>query len=362
MTQSNDRWNPLKLVDTLNFFGEVPLVGNVRWLQQMFGAASNPQAPAADALKPTRAVVLLSEAGPAADALRKIFEDRGMVVRSQLLPMDSPLPETAANRIVNTQAVLWKGVPNDEECLSAQIADLQQLPTSEECSLFDFRTANLDTLREVWGAVDDVVMGGASASGLSLLPGYGRFAGNVSTANSGGFASVRTRNFDPPFDLSSWQGVRLVVRGDGQRYKVILRNSNNWDSLAYCTSVDTEAEQWLGIDIPFAAMQATFRAKTQSTAPPLNPSTVCSWQLMLSKFEYDGNQNPHFRAGAFSLDVRSLGVYRPSKAPVTILIASSPEQAATYTTLLAQSGLAHQVLTRDEPEFAMKLLQALPSH
>ena len=156
--------------------------------------------------------------------------------------------------------------------------------------------------------------------------------------------------------------MRLVVRGDGQRYKVILRNSNNWDSLAYCTSVDTEAEQWLGIDIPFAAMQATFRAITQSTAPPLNPSTVCSWQLMLSKFEYDGNQNPHFRPGAFSLDVRSLGVYRPSKAPVTILIASSPEQAATYTALLAQSGLAHQVLTRDEPEFAMKLLQALPSH
>ena len=82
---------------------------------------------------------------------------------------------------------------------------------------------------------------------------------------------------------------------------------------------------------------------------------------MLSKFEYDGNQNPHFRAGAFSLDVRSLGVYRQATAPVTILIASSSEQAATYTTLLAQSGLAHQVLTHDEPEFAMKLVQALPN-
>ena len=361
MTPSNDRWNPLRLVDTLNFFGEVPLVGNFRWLQHMFGAAANPQAPAADILEPTRAVVLLSEAGPAADALRKILEDQGIAVRSQLLPLDSPLPPAAANRIINTPAVLWKGVPDDEECLSAQLADLQQLPASEEYPLFDFRTAAPAVLQDVWGAVDDVVMGGASASGLALLPDYGRFAGNVSTANSGGFASVRTRNFEPPFDLSGWQGVRLVVRGDGQRYKVILRNSQNWDSLAYCTSIDTEAEQWLGIDIPFSALQATFRAKTQSTAPPLNPATVCSWQLMLSKFEYDGNQNPHFRAGAFSLDVRSLGVYRQAAAPVTIMIASSPEQAATYTTLLAQSGLAHQILTHDEPEFAMKLVQALPS-
>ncbi|MDB9528223.1 CIA30 family protein [Oscillatoria sp. CS-180] len=355
MTQSSDRWNPFRLVDTLNFFGEVPFVGNIRWLQQMFGAASNPQAPATSEIQPESEIVLLSDEGPEADALTTMLRNQGKQVRSQIQPADSPLPETAPNRIVNTQAIVWKGVPDDEECLSAQIDDLTSLPTSEEHLLFDFRMASSDGLGEIWGAVDDVVMGGASASGLSILPGYARFAGNVSTANSGGFASVRTRNFEPPFNLQNWQGIRLVLRGDGQRYKVILRNSNSWDSLAYCTSVDTEAEQWIGIDVPFAALSPTFRAKTQPTAPPLDPKTVCSFQLMLSKFEYDGNKNPHFRPGAFFLDIRSIGVYRAASAPKFVAIASSPSQAETYITMLAQSGLPHQVLVKTEPSFAEKL-------
>ena len=355
MTQSSDRWNPLRLIDTLSFFGEVPLLGNFRWVQQMLGAPANPQAPDPAMVSPAKAVVLLAAPGPAADALGSLLAGAGVTVRSPLVPTDSPLPEAQSHRLVNAQAVVWQGVPDDEECLTAQIADLQKLPASEEALLFDFRHAPTDALRETWGAVDDVVMGGASASGMGLLPGYARFAGQISTANSGGFASVRTRNFEPPFDLRGWQGIRLVVRGDGQRYKVILRNSHNWDSLAYCLSVDTEAEQWLGIDIPFAALRATFRAKTQPTAAPLNPAAICSFQLMLSKFEYDGEQNPHFRPGAFALDVRSLAAYRAVAVPLFVAIATTPEQAATYTTLLAPSGLAHQVLVRDQPEFASQL-------
>lgn len=362
MTQSSDRWNPLKLVDTLNFFGEVPLLGNIRWIQQMFGAPSNPEAPEATAIRPHREVVLLAEEGPEAEALKQIFLDQGIGVRSQLLPNDSPLPEADSNRIVNTTAILWKGMPDDEECLTAQIEDLKKLPSSEEYDLFDFRTSDTEALKAIWGAVDDVVMGGVSASGMGLLPGYARFSGNVSTANSGGFASVRTRNFEPPFNLQGWQGVRLVLRGDGQRYKVILRNSNSWDSRAYCHSVDTEPDQWIVADIPFAAFIATFRAKTQPTAPPLDPTSICSFQLMLSKFEYDGDKNPHFRPGAFSLDVRSLGVYRPAANPLFILLASSATQAETYTQMLATSGLPHQIWLKDDPELGSKLVKALPSH
>ena len=360
MTSSNNNWNPLRLVDTLTFFGEVPLVGNVRWLQQMFGATSNPEAPESTAMRPHREVVLLAGAGPEADALTDLLHHQGREGRSQLLPNDSPLPEADSNRIVNAQAVIWQGVPHDEDCLSAQLADLQSLPVSEEYPLFDFRISDTEGLREVWGAVDDVVMGGASASGLSLLPGFARFTGNVSTANSGGFASVRTRNFEPAFNLQGWQGVRLVMRGDGQRYKVILRHSNSWDSRAYCHSVDTEPDQWIVVDIPFSIFVATFRAKTQPTAPRLDPTSICSFQLMLSKFEYDGDKNPHFHPGSFALDMRSLSVYRPSAAPKLVAIADSPEQAATYTDMLASSGVSHQILIKDETDFAIQLANAVP--
>ncbi|MGD1860572.1 MAG: CIA30 family protein [Leptolyngbyaceae cyanobacterium] len=355
MTQSSNNWNPLRLVDTLTFFGEIPFLGNFRWVQQMFGATSNPAAPPAANIRPAKAVVLLSGDGPEAEALTHQLQQQGQLVRSQILPTDSPLPESDSNRIVNAQTVIWRGVPDDEECFAAQIADLQSLPISEDYSLFDFRQSDTSGLKDVWGAVDDVVMGGVSASGMTLMPGYARFAGNVSTANSGGFASVRTRNFEPPFDLQAWQGVRLVLRGDGQRYKVIMRNSNSWDSRAYCYSVDTESDQWIVVDIPFSTFIATFRAKTQPAAPPLNPTAICSFQLMLSKFEYDGDKNPHFQPGSFSLDLRSLGVYRPAKTPLLLAIADSSAQAETYSNMLAQSGLAHHILTQNTPDFATQL-------
>lgn len=361
MTQSSDRWNPLRLVDTLNFFGEIPFVGNIRWLQEMFGATSNPQAPEATEIIPQSQVVLLSEDGPEADTLKQIFRTQGITVRSQLLPDDSPLPETDSNRIVNAPVVVWKGVPNDAECLAAQVDDLKRLPTSEEYSLFDFRKSDSENLREIWGAVDDVVMGGVSASGMALLPGFARFSGAVSTANSGGFASVRTRNFDPPFNLQGWQGIRLVLRGDGQRYKVILRNSSSWDSRAYCHSIDTIPDDWTVVDIPFSAFIATFRAKTQPTAPPLDPTTICSFQLMLSKFEYDGDKNPHFHPGSFSLDVRSLGTYRTTPMPKLVVIADSVEQVDQYTDMLANSGLPHTVLVNTDADLATQLLEAASS-
>ena len=363
MAQSSDRWNPLRLLDTLNFFGEVPFIGDIRWVQKMFGTTSNPEAPEVTAIHPTRDVVLLSDRGADTDVLKAMVQVEGLTVRSQLLPNDSPLPETDSNRIVNACSIIWKGVPDDEECLAAQIEDLKQLPVSEEYPLFDFRTSTVEVLQKVWGAVDDVVMGGVSASGMGLLPGYARFSGNVSTANSGGFASVRTRNFEPPFNLQGWQGLRLVLRGDGQRYKVILRNSNSWDSRAYCHSSDTTRDEWMVVDIPFSTFMATFRAKTQPTAPPLDSTSICSFQLMLSKFEYDGAKNPHFRPGAFSLDVRSLGVYRTvAKPPLLITISSSSAQTATYTEMLAQSGFAHQILSKDDPNLATKLVQAFPDN
>ncbi len=359
MTQSSDRWNPFKLIDTLSFFGEVPFVGNIRWLQQMFGATSDdPQAPEATDIKPKSQIVLLSEDGPDAEELKHIFQTQGITVRSQLLPVDSPLPDSASNRIVNAPVVVWKGVSNDEECLTAQIDELKPLPASEEYSLFDFRTSDTDELRELWGAVDDVVMGGVSESGMALLPGFARFSGMVSTANSGGFASIRTRNFNPPFNLQGWQGIRLVLRGDGQRYKTIVRNSSSWDSRAYCYSIDTVPDEWMVVDIPFSAFVATFRAKTQPAAPPLDPTMICSFQLMLSKFEYDGEKNPHFHPGSFSLDVRSFSTYRLTKQPKLIAIATSDEQAATYADMLASSQLSHTVLVKTDAAFTLKLSDA----
>lgn len=47
---------------------------------------------------------------------------------------------------------------------------------------------------------------------------------------------VRCRNMEPGLDLTNYEGVALRVKGDGLRYKAILRCDSGWDSITYCRS------------------------------------------------------------------------------------------------------------------------------
>ncbi|MBD2597263.1 CIA30 family protein [Nostoc spongiaeforme FACHB-130] len=212
--------------------------------------------------------------------------------------------------------VEYQGVKNLVE------AAAKYLPAANEKLIFDFTHPSAE-LRNIWGALDDVVMGGVSSSNIQLIDNAALFAGNVSTANSGGFASVRTKNFDPPFNLSGYTGVELRVKGDGQRYKLFLRPDATWDGLGYSYSFDTVANTWTNIRIPFAELTPVFRAKTVKDAPPLNTSRISSFQLMLSKFEYDGALNPKFTPGGFCLQVESIKAYGEKTLPKFILVSSA---------------------------------------
>jgi hypothetical protein len=181
-------------------------------------------------------------------------------------------------------------------------------PQTQAGVIFNFQDPSIP-LSQVWGALDDVVMGGVSASSLQQNPEGALFTGNVSTNNSGGFASVRTRNFEPPLNLGGATGLTLRVKGDGKRYKFLMRDEDSWDSVAYACSFDTQKDQWETIHIPFSQLVPVFRAKTVKNGPSLNSSQIRSLQLMLSKFEYDGALNPHFEAGSFALIVQAIAVY-----------------------------------------------------
>ncbi|WP_017651686.1 CIA30 family protein [Fortiea contorta] len=212
--------------------------------------------------------------------------------------------------------VEYQGVKNLVEVAT------KYLSKSNEKLIFDFTQPSTE-LKNVWGALDDVVMGGVSASNIIFVENTALFTGNVSTDNSGGFASVRTKNFEPPFDLSGCEGVELRVKGDGQRYKLFLRTDAKWDGLGYSYSFDTVANTWINIRIPFANLIPVFRAKVVKDAPSIDTQKVCSWQLMLSKFEYDGALNPHFSPGGFTLQVESIKGYSQNTLPQFILVSSA---------------------------------------
>ncbi|XP_010686245.2 protein HIGH CHLOROPHYLL FLUORESCENCE PHENOTYPE 173, chloroplastic isoform X1 [Beta vulgaris subsp. vulgaris] len=167
-----------------------------------------------------------------------------------------------------------------------------------------------------WGALDDVVMGGVSQSTFVIDPKGGEnggaagiFSGNVSTANNGGFTSVRTRNFSVPEDLSGYDGLELRLKGDGRRYKLIIRTSSDWDTVGYTAGFDTVEGQWQSIKVPFSSLKPIFRARTVFDAPPFDAHNVVSLQLMFSKFEYDGKLNPTFVEGPFQLPLSTIRAY-----------------------------------------------------
>jgi len=198
----------------------------------------------------------------------------------------------------------------------------QNIPQANEKVIFDFTNPNAQ-IKETWGAVDDVVMGGVSQSSIRLADGKAIFSGIVSTSNNGGFASVRTRNFDTPLDLSAYEGIELKVTGDGKRYKFISRCEGKWDGVGYSFSFDTVYNFPTTIQIPFKDLIPVFRAKTVTEATKIDASKIFSMQLMLSKFEYDGALNPKFETGSFVLQVESIKAYGGNTKPQFIQISSA---------------------------------------
>ena len=371
MTDKNrSQWDLGRFIETLTYFEVFPLLN---WVQQLIQGGSNDNQNLPNGGRNVGVILVAGATGGVGKRVVRRLVERGEKVRAlvrdidkarsilgddvDLVAGDITKPETLNSLVMaNIQAVIcctsvrvqpvegdtqdrakynqgvkfympeivgdtpenveYQGVKNLVE------AAAKYLPPANEKLIFDFTHPSAE-LRNVWGAVDDVVMGGVSASNMQLLENTAVFAGNVSTANSGGFASVRTKNFEPPFNLSGYEGVELRVKGDGQRYKLFLRTDQKWDGVGYSYSFDTVDNTWITVRVPFKDLVPVFRAKVLQDAPPIYAGKVASFQLMLSKFEYDGALNPKFSAGNFALQIESIKAYGGESFPQFVLISSA---------------------------------------
>jgi len=151
-----------------------------------------------------------------------------------------------------------------------------------------------------WSSVDDVVMGGNSESKIgSTAEGTAVFSGIV-VLEGGGFASVRA-DLEPPRDLSGSDGVALVVRGDGKRYAVTLRDDQHeTDFPAYRASFGTQAGGWETVMLPTQEFEPFFRGQELEEAPPLNLAAISAINLLIAERQ----------GGEFRLEVERMFVYR----------------------------------------------------
>ena len=146
-----------------------------------------------------------------------------------------------------------------------------------------------------WSAIDDSVMGGVSRSRLRHdAAGYAVFEGVVSLENNGGFASVRSRPLD--LGVSGAANYSLEVCGDGKRYKLNVRTDDAFDGVSYQARFEPPAGTWTVVRLPLSEFQPTFRGRSVSGAPPLDPVRVRQIGLMIAERQ----------AGAFALRLRSI--------------------------------------------------------
>ena len=112
-----------------------------------------------------------------------------------------------------------------------------------------------------WRFFTDTVMGGVS-SGQVVFRAEGdlrfaRMTGTVSTANNGGFIQMRTEL--PEGAPEGATGIRLVVRGNDQRYFVHLRTGGTMLPWQYYQAGYEVTGDWTEVRLPFTTFNRSGR-------------------------------------------------------------------------------------------------------
>ena len=148
--------------------------------------------------------------------------------------------------------------------------------------------SNPNTLRDSW-IVNDGVMGGVSQSSLRQDVDGMFFEGVVSLENNGGFASMRSSVRFP----QGTQLIELIAKGDGKRYKLVLRTelAPRVTYVADFIALPT----WQTYRFNLSQFKSTFRGRDVN-APTLSFSDVIDFGILISN-----NQ-----AGSFAIQLITL--------------------------------------------------------
>jgi len=148
--------------------------------------------------------------------------------------------------------------------------------------------SNPNTLRDSW-IVNDGVMGGVSQSSLRQDEDGMFFEGMVSLENNGGFASMRSSVRFP----QGTQLIELIAKGDGKRYKLVLRTelAPRVTYVADFIALPT----WQTYRFNLSQFKSTFRGRDVN-APTLSFSDVIDFGILISN-----NQ-----AGSFAIQLKTL--------------------------------------------------------
>lgn len=162
--------------------------------------------------------------------------------------------------------------------------------------LFDFQKS--EKLNE-WRIVNDGVMGGLSQSNIFLSDSNTAvFQGIVSLENNGGFSSTRTA--PRSYNLESYNGILLRIKGDGKKYQFRLRTNDRFDGISFRYHFETEINKWITIRIPFKECIPVFRGRILDDVEPISPKQIQQIGFLISDKQ----------AGPFKLEIEWIKAYK----------------------------------------------------
>lgn len=151
-----------------------------------------------------------------------------------------------------------------------------------------------------WQVINDGVMGGLTRSSARCDDKGVHFSGVLSTANNGGFASIRSQLAR---SVRGLREVRLSVTGDGNRYQLRLRDSEDPSAAAWRACFETSGEmQSLTLKTP--DFEPVVRGRRVEILPGLAERSLQFLGFMLARGE----------DGAFSLDVHAIELVGSDRA------------------------------------------------
>jgi len=167
------------------------------------------------------------------------------------------------------------------------------------CAVAAIRPPNLIDDPSAWRVVNDGVMGGASSSRIGRAGDALRFAGEVSLANNGGFASMRR-----PFDAGGGDAPGWLVRarGDGNRYRlrVYTRDAAGGENgYSHYAVFDTRAGEVTEVELRWPRFAASFRGRAVD-APPIRFAEVTGVGVMITREDHREGRGP------FALDLLAI--------------------------------------------------------
>jgi len=236
----------------------------------------------------------------------------------------------------SVKAVVWAAGPSrttpshlvDNVAVGEALDVLHGPLRTNDQVIFDFAS---ETSASQFFSFDDRIMGGISQSTMKTLEQNGEkfacFQGDVKLDNNGGFCAVKTE-FEEKLDLSGKGGLCLIVRGDGKRYKVSLKNDEE-PEFTFQADLQTQHTDgsWEVIRIPFSAFIPTRKGKIQYGegsklySDELDAKSITSIGFLRSKLDV-GTKATDFVPGPFELHLKSILAYETT-APRFVHISSA---------------------------------------